>query len=135
MLIQVNHAVPAVARNDTQAGMRTPNARSSEKAPGPARATAPSAARFVIGSSAPPAVTQIGLPLCALATATTMEEDAVTGPSGFNRPSAVSRPPPNSAPPAANAQRRPGRKPIDSSQPLVPSKPDPPNEPNSFWAP
>ena len=87
---------------------------------------------LVTGSSAPPEVTQIGLPACALPVAIAIGAISVSGPTGCMKPSAVSRPPPNSLQPATRAQKWPGLKSIDSSHCPVPSGPGPSNAPNSF---
>src|SRR5215208_4294855 len=112
---------------------RRPRARSRSHFPGPFRMRAVAVAMLVTGSSAPPSVTQIGLPDRALTVA--IAPMMPRGPRGLRNPSAVSTPPPNSESPARNAQGRPGVRPSISMKPLVPSSPGPLNEPNSFWAP
>ena len=76
-------------------------------------------AMLVTGSSAPPLVTQIGLPQWTLAVAMLIELITPSGPSGLRNPSSVSTPPPNSLRPAASAQRWPGCSLSDSSRTTV----------------
>src|SRR5215216_5277399 len=116
----------------THAGRRILKVLSREYFPGPLSRRAVEIAVFVTGSSAPPSVTQIGLPQWAFAVATDIEAMTPIGPKGLSSPRAVSTPPPNSQSPDRNAQGRPGRNPSISIKPLVPSRPCPPNVPNSF---
>src|SRR6185503_21297045 len=88
-------ATPVRARNENHHGTRVRKTESSENSPGPARTSAPRAAMFVTGSSAPPFVAQIGLPLWAVSVAVAIAPIARAGPMGFRRPSAVNPPPAN----------------------------------------
>src|SRR5258708_24350028 len=69
---------------------------------------------LVTGSSAPPDVTQIGLPQWTLAVAMPIAPMMPTGPTGLRKPSNVNTPPPNSDAPATSAHARPGRSDSDS---------------------
>src|SRR5215210_8773393 len=91
----------------THAGRRIPKVLSREYFPGPPSRRAVEIAVFVTGSSAPPSVTQIGLPQWAFAVAMDIEAITPIGPKGLSSPRAVSTPPPNSQSPARNAQGGP----------------------------
>src|SRR4051812_43208589 len=90
---------------------------------------------LVIGNSAPPLDTQIGLPQCTLAVAMPLAPSTPSDPTGFSKPSTRSAPPLTTDTPAAIARFSPGRTPTASTQPAVPGTPCPPNHPNSFCAP
>src|SRR5207253_5616335 len=105
-------ALAASTRHESHQGILTPNRRSNERAPGPARASALAIAMFVAGSSAPPWFTQIGLSPCCFRQATIIGAIDTTGPAGLRRPSAVSAPPVSSVAPAITAHLRAGSMPI-----------------------
>src|SRR5215207_3034554 len=79
----------------THAGRRIPKVLSREYFPGPLSRRAVEIAVFVTGSSAPPSVTQIGLPQWAFAVAMDIEAMTPIGPKGLSSPRAVSTPPPH----------------------------------------
>src|ERR671910_3375594 len=127
--------IPTKPKGPTQAGSRIPKRRSREYLSGSRIIRAVDTAMLSRGSSAPPSVTQTGLPQWAFLVAIDIDPMTPSGPKGLSSPSAVSTPPPNSESPARYAQGRPGRIPSISMKPLVPSNPGPPKDPNSFWAP
>jgi hypothetical protein len=71
----------------THAGRRIPKVLSREYFPGPLSRRAVEIAVFVTGSSAPPSVTQIGLPQWAFAVAMVIEATTPIGPKGLSSPS------------------------------------------------
>src|SRR5919112_2043186 len=127
--------IPKRPTGPTQRGRRIPKSRSRENASGSRTMSAVEMAMLRTGSSAPPSVTQIGLPQWAFLVAIDIAAMIPSGPRGFNSPRPVSTPPPNSESPARYAHGRPGRMPSISMKPLVPSSPGPPKDPKSFWAP
>src|SRR5215207_108323 len=127
--------IPMRPTGPTQAGRRIPKTRSREYLSGSRIMRAVDTAMLSTGSSAPPSVTQTGLPQWAFLVAIDIDPMTPSGPKGLSSPSAVSTPPTNSESPARYAQGRPGRIPSISMKPLVPSNPGPPKDPNSFWAP
>src|ERR687897_1059060 len=127
--------IPTNPTNPTQRGRRIPNTRSREYLSGSRIISAVDMAMLSRGSSAPPSVTQTGLPQWAFLVAIDIDPMTPRGPKGLSSPKTVSTPPPNSESPARYAQGRPGRIPSISMKPLVPSNPGPPKDPNSFWAP
>src|SRR5215208_6201357 len=127
--------IPMRPTGPTQAGRRIPKTRSREYLSGSRIMRAVDTAMLSRGSSAPPSVTQTGLPQWAFLVAIDIDPMTPSGPKGLSSPSAVSTPPTNSESPARYAQGRPGRIPSISMKPLVPSNPGPPKDPKSFWAP
>src|SRR3712207_7017271 len=88
----------------TQAGRRIPKALSREYLPGPLSRRAVEIKVLVTGSSAPPSVTQIGLPQWAFAVAMDIDAITPTGPKGLSSPTAE-----HAAPELAEPrQERPG---------------------------
>jgi hypothetical protein len=85
---------------DTEAGSRIPKMRSREYLSGSRIMRAVETAMLRRGSSAPPSVTQMGLPQWAFLVAIDMDAMTPSGPKGFSSPKAVSTPPPNSESPA-----------------------------------
>src|SRR5215211_5424411 len=127
--------IPTKPKGPSQAGSRIPKRRSREYLSGSRIMRAVDTAMLSRGSSAPPSVTQTGLPQWAFLVAIDIDPMTPSGPKGLSSPSAVSTPPTNSESPARYAQGRPGRIPSISMKPLVPSNPGPPKDPKSFWAP
>src|SRR5829696_8797848 len=119
----------------SHAGRRIPKVLSREYFPGPLSRRAVEIAVFVTGSSAPPSVTQIGLPQWAFAVAMDIEAMIPIGPKGLSSPRAVSSPPPNSQSPARNAQGPPGRNPSISIKTACALKAVPSERPEQLLSP
>ncbi len=127
--------MPTRPKGVIQPGSLIPSILSSEYLSGPLRMRANAIVMSTTGSSAPPLVTHIGLPLWAVAVAIAMEPMTPRGPRGLSRPRAVRAPPPSSEAIASCAHCLPGFKPSISIKPAVPSGPGPSNDPKAFCAP